>query len=805
VLLALPLDAAVRVILWAHLLWAAAGTYLYLRRVLQVGPVAAWTGAASFALSTWLPGLAGMPVVLTTLAWLPWVLLAGQLAAARGGRWMVLLGIAAALQLVAGWPAGAYLTWAALIPLAVLAPVDGGGGSPGARVDRTLIRLAFGAALAALLAAVLLVPAVEFVGQTNYAQTRPLSRLAREGYLTLLSWFRPASGTGSLESSQLYPGTAALALALAGLVYGPRRPAIAFGALALLAIVIAAGTHGPLFALLYRWLPGFRIVYLPARLGAIATFALACLAALGLERVRAGPWRGRQAATLALLAITAAPAIAGQFWLSEGYDDFRRLLTNVGRFTGGPFLSREQEAWYALAGALALLLLALASRWRPATGVLVALVALDLAGTQWHAAPPGFDPLDWYGRALQGAAPAAAQAGEARVAGLQWHGQEHFLDDFPASADPALLPPNLALLAGVRDAQGYNPLLLRRAVDYFAAINGQSDDHWLWITRFRSPLVDALGVRWVAAAGESAWRVTDTLLAQGASLPRGGTSQVVWQGVPVAAGGLDLVSYLGEATQVPQGAPAIEVRVHLAGGDEARLVLRAGEETAEWAYDRPDVRAAIQHRQAPVALATRLTSAVGGSYHVYAYLARLPLPAGSAITTIEARSLLPGVAAYLQEVWVRPPPGGEDDAQTEAMAGGLLRRGAQPRARVATTVTDARGEAQTSAPVAGAGARIVVDQPERVRVEVASPVEATLVLADAYYPGWMATVDGAAATIVPVDGLFRGVAIPAGRHTVELAYRPQSLRVGLAGSAAGIIALLLLLGAPARRRAAGPR
>src|SRR5579883_1498802 len=31
VLLVLPLDAAVRVILWAHLLWAAAGTYLYLR------------------------------------------------------------------------------------------------------------------------------------------------------------------------------------------------------------------------------------------------------------------------------------------------------------------------------------------------------------------------------------------------------------------------------------------------------------------------------------------------------------------------------------------------------------------------------------------------------------------------------------------------------------------------------------------------------------------------------------------------------------------------------------------------------
>ena len=84
-LLLLPLYEAVRAMLWGHLLWGALGVYLCLRRVVGVSPVPAWIGSAAFALSTWLPGLAGMPVVLAGIAWLPWVLVAGDGALRAGG------------------------------------------------------------------------------------------------------------------------------------------------------------------------------------------------------------------------------------------------------------------------------------------------------------------------------------------------------------------------------------------------------------------------------------------------------------------------------------------------------------------------------------------------------------------------------------------------------------------------------------------------------------------------------------------------------------------------------------------------
>lgn len=74
---------------------------------------------------------------------------------------------------------------------------------------------------------------------------------------------------------------------------------------------------------------------------------------------------------------------------------------------------------------------------------------------------------------------------------------------------------------------------------------------------------------------------------------------------------------------------------------------------------------------------------------------------------------------------------------------------------------------------------IVEESPERIVVRVGRTRPGVLVLADAHYPGWRATVNGRPAEIFPVDGLFRGVELSEGEHEVVFAYRPASLGVGL--------------------------
>lgn len=62
-----------------------------------------------------------------------------------------------------------------------------------------------------------------------------------------------------------------------------------------------------------------------------------------------------------------------------------------------------------------------------------------------------------------------------------------------------------------------------------------------------------------------------------------------------------------------------------------------------------------------------------------------------------------------------------------------------------------------------------------VRVQSAGLV----VFSEIYEPGWTAYVDGERAEIVRTNHALRGVAAPAGEHTIELRYEPESLRIGL--------------------------
>ena len=92
---------------------------------------------------------------------------------------------------------------------------------------------------------------------------------------------------------------------------------------------------------------------------------------------------------------------------------------------------------------------------------------------------------------------------------------------------------------------------------------------------------------------------------------------------------------------------------------------------------------------------------------------------------------------------------------------------------------------------------------ERVVARVVGAEAVHLVFADAPYPGWTARVDGEPAPLVPANVLGKAVAVPSGRHRVELEFRSRSFRTGLAITGATGLALLVAgLRARLRRRSA---
>jgi hypothetical protein len=72
-------------------------------------------------------------------------------------------------------------------------------------------------------------------------------------------------------------------------------------------------------------------------------------------------------------------------------------------------------------------------------------------------------------------------------------------------------------------------------------------------------------------------------------------------------------------------------------------------------------------------------------------------------------------------------------------------------------------------------ARIISWAPDRVEVEVDSAQPGVLVLHDAYYPGWVAEVDGEPVRLLRANVLFRAVELNEGRHHVVFRFAPFSL------------------------------
>lgn len=82
--------------------------------------------------------------------------------------------------------------------------------------------------------------------------------------------------------------------------------------------------------------------------------------------------------------------------------------------------------------------------------------------------------------------------------------------------------------------------------------------------------------------------------------------------------------------------------------------------------------------------------------------------------------------------------------------------------------------------------------PSRIVLEGSTRNRGLAVVAEAYQPGWRATVDGKPAPVISVNHLIMGVPVPPGTSRIELRYEPSTVRCGLFVS---LLTLAALVGA----------
>ena len=87
--------------------------------------------------------------------------------------------------------------------------------------------------------------------------------------------------------------------------------------------------------------------------------------------------------------------------------------------------------------------------------------------------------------------------------------------------------------------------------------------------------------------------------------------------------------------------------------------------------------------------------------------------------------------------------------------------------------------------------RLISYEPNRLVYKASTPKDGVVVFSEIYYPGWQVTIDGQPVDIARADYILRAINMPAGEHTIEMWFDPQSIHV-TESIAYAALALLLI-------------
>ncbi len=83
--------------------------------------------------------------------------------------------------------------------------------------------------------------------------------------------------------------------------------------------------------------------------------------------------------------------------------------------------------------------------------------------------------------------------------------------------------------------------------------------------------------------------------------------------------------------------------------------------------------------------------------------------------------------------------------------------------------------------------------PSLITMEVNAPEDGLLVLADYYYPGWNALIDGTLTPVYRANFLGRALLVKKGLHTIEFSYHPKSFYIAISITLLTLLVFLLLI------------
>ncbi|MBI5667202.1 MAG: YfhO family protein [Chloroflexi bacterium] len=823
-----PFDppTGITISLLAHVVWALLGAYWLARRVVRLDTLPALLAAALFGLGGYLGAKAENINQLQALAWMPWIFGIFHHAICRSEppvrpynlRSILLLGIALALQTLPGHPQTVFITTVGLVVYGMTVGTKHAS-SLQARLGnalRPLLVLAGAGLIALLLASPQLVPMLELMGGSN----RSSGLNPQQAMAFSLNPF--VIGRGLLPSYDsllfgeyvVYVGVIGLGLAIIGIVNGvganrrfaptdtPRR--LPWVLLAIIGFGLALGLYNPLYWTL-AYLPGFSFFRVPARWLALFALALAILAGIGLQSLQAGT-RPRAWVLALVVLIVGGLAFSTRFTEQMAVDVIGpavptarsmiawvvALAALVGATVGTRYIVSLHRFAVPVLCAAAIVELFFASRvlaynevTPPDTFTAQRFTISQLRAYAMEQTPPGrilsisglqFDPGD--ADALIARYRVLGMSDLAiRIALVDTKMRETLAANLPLvwgvpsvdGFDGGVLPTgwytqftSLLLPAGeLRTVDGRLREILAKEACWGACI---PDQRWLNLTNTRYLITDKIYDLWHEDVAYDTQFVV--------KLETGGNT--ILDELPTfEATAIDLLYRCGDTDCCRNAACRVPTVTVTDVNGEAQALTFGGDESAVDTFrlarlplPTPLIARAVNIRaNSPLELtAVTLVDTRTGDFQ--------PLTLGpwrrvlsSDVKLYENRDVLPrafvvGDVLAVPDMW----QGSEDTLA-------LMRDPAFDPTQTAVIATDNNVGARHAVPLQ-ATTEITSYTPTRVEITVSSDQDAYLILTDAYFPGWTATVNGQPTNVLRADVMFRAVPITAGESSVVFEYRP---------------------------------
>ena len=494
-----------------HIVWAGMGM-VFLCRSLRLNILAQTVSGLAFSLSGYLVARAGFLSINATAAWLPWILLAGWKIVSSFGknqgtekrttfiRASIPLILCLTLQLLAGHAQTAYYT---LLLLTAWMAFWGWSAEKlrGALTAIGYLVFSFGAAV--VLSAVQLLPTAEYLLQSQRAAAVSYDQAVNYSFfplrfLTLIApdlFGNPAHGNYLLHADNYWedavyigfvPFIAAIGWALKSLkpvkkaqTNGSAFPQQPLRALSIFLVIIilcsfvlALGKNSPVFPFFYRYVPTFNLFQAPTRFTLLAEFAMALLAAIGINSWQRPERKAREWTRRGI-----AVSIAVLFGSGLG------ILLMAGVQVAFVQATALAGLWGICAGFLSLYIPEQESKKKYWSWIVVLVVSLDLLITGWGL-NPGIN-AGIYGKL----APGLDEVNSLR------NGQRVYLDaksedtlkfsqffqfnDFTQPIDEgkllAVMLPDSNVLMNISSVNNFDPILPGRYAQWMDYLSNQAD------------------------------------------------------------------------------------------------------------------------------------------------------------------------------------------------------------------------------------------------------------------------------------------------------------------------------------------